>query len=217
MQSRELEISVYWRDWRSLCAVKFLRLEDFLDNQRHGMCLYLEPQGMLFAEVQSHWLSRGAVPILITPPGVSLSCFFFSSFFQVTFFNPVIERRPKLQRQKKIFSKQQGELVSPEASRIFPSHPTNLPNSTAESILRFYKLFSRLSSGKTFLRAPQMNINIATWGRLVRRAIPTVSTNSFSPQAADTGPSSLPGSPTPSGYSHTFTVHGKHLTVRTRD
>uniref|UniRef100_A0A8C6UNU0 protein kinase C n=1 Tax=Neogobius melanostomus TaxID=47308 RepID=A0A8C6UNU0_9GOBI len=63
---------------------------------------------------------------------------------RVTFFNPVIERRTKLQRQKKIFSKQQG---------------------------------------KTFLRAPQMNINIATWGRLVRRAIPTVSTNSFSPQA----------------------------------
>uniref|UniRef100_A0A7N6FKR5 protein kinase C n=1 Tax=Anabas testudineus TaxID=64144 RepID=A0A7N6FKR5_ANATE len=132
-RSRELEISVYWRDWRSLCAVKFLRLEDFLDNQRHGMCLYLEPQGMLFAEV--------------------------------TFFNPVIERRPKLQRQKKIFSKQQG---------------------------------------KTFLRAPQMNINIATWGRLVRRAIPTVSSNSFSPQAAETGPSSLPGSPTPSREEEQF-------------
>ncbi|RXN10089.1 serine threonine- kinase N2 isoform X1 [Labeo rohita] len=114
-RSRELEIAVYWRDWRSLCAVKFLRLEDFLDNQRHGMCLYLEPQGTLFAEV--------------------------------TFFNPVIERRPKLQRQKKIFSKQQG---------------------------------------KTFLRAPQMNINIATWGRLVRRAIPSIS-NSFSPQTADLG------------------------------
>uniref|UniRef100_A0AAR2LUE7 protein kinase C n=1 Tax=Pygocentrus nattereri TaxID=42514 RepID=A0AAR2LUE7_PYGNA len=110
-RSRELEISVYWRDWRSLCAVKFLRLEDFLDNQRHGMCLYLEPQGTLFAEV--------------------------------TFFNPVIERRTKLQRQKKIFSKQQG---------------------------------------KTFLRAPQMNINIATWGRLVRRAIPPVSNSTLSPQ-----------------------------------
>uniref|UniRef100_A0A8C2JUR7 protein kinase C n=1 Tax=Cyprinus carpio TaxID=7962 RepID=A0A8C2JUR7_CYPCA len=113
--SRELEIAVYWRDWRSLCAVKFLRLEDFLDNQRHGMCLYLEPQGTLFAEV--------------------------------TFFNPVIERRPKLQRQKKIFSKQQG---------------------------------------KTFLRAPQMNINIATWSRLMRRAIPSINT-SFSPQAAELG------------------------------
>ncbi|XP_063113174.1 serine/threonine-protein kinase N2 isoform X6 [Cavia porcellus] len=65
---------------------------------------------------------------------------------RVTFFNPVIERRPKLQRQKKIFSKQQG---------------------------------------KTFLRAPQMNINIATWGRLVRRAIPTVNhSGTFSPQAS---------------------------------
>lgn len=124
-RSRELEISVYWRDWRSLCAVKFLRLEDFLDNQRHGMCLYLEPQGTLFAEV--------------------------------TFFNPVIERRTKLQRQKKIFSKQQG---------------------------------------RTFLRAPQMSIG--TWGRLVKRAIPSPN-NSFSPQvaelAAETGHGSLPGTP----------------------
>ncbi|XP_051990124.1 serine/threonine-protein kinase N2-like isoform X2 [Xyrauchen texanus] len=123
-RSRELEISVYWRDWRSLCAVKFLRLEDFLDNQRHGMCLYLEPQGTLFAEV--------------------------------TFFSPVIERRTKLQRQKKIFSKQ----------------------------------------GRTFLRAPQMSIG--TWGRLVRRAIPSPN-NSFSPQVAElaveTDHSSHPGTP----------------------
>uniref|UniRef100_A0A8C3SKD7 Protein kinase C n=1 Tax=Chelydra serpentina TaxID=8475 RepID=A0A8C3SKD7_CHESE len=49
-RSRELEIAVYWHDWRELCAVKFLRLDDFLDNERHGMCLSLEPQGMLFAE-----------------------------------------------------------------------------------------------------------------------------------------------------------------------
>ncbi|XP_076846518.1 serine/threonine-protein kinase N2 [Brachyhypopomus gauderio] len=125
-RSRELEIGVYWRDWRSLCAVKFLRLEDFLDNERHGMCLYLEPQGTLFAEV--------------------------------TFFNPVIERRPKLQRQKKIFSKQQG---------------------------------------KTFLRAPQMNINIATWGRLVRRAIPSVS-NSFSPPVVELGSGLGPDTGSPS-------------------
>lgn len=33
----------------------------------------------------------------------------FSPLLQVTFFNPVIERIPKLQRQKKIFSKQQGK------------------------------------------------------------------------------------------------------------
>lgn len=50
-KSRELEIDIYWRDWRSLCAVKFLRLEEFVDDVRHGMALQLEPQGVLFAEV----------------------------------------------------------------------------------------------------------------------------------------------------------------------
>uniref|UniRef100_A0A8C2YH20 protein kinase C n=1 Tax=Coturnix japonica TaxID=93934 RepID=A0A8C2YH20_COTJA len=84
-RSRELEISIYWRDWRELCAVKFLRLDDFLDNERHGMCLLLEPQGMLFAEVM--------------------------------FCNPVIERKPKLQRQKRIFPKQKatGKLYAIKA------------------------------------------------------------------------------------------------------
>nr|XP_015222667.1 PREDICTED: serine/threonine-protein kinase N3 [Lepisosteus oculatus]XP_015222668.1 PREDICTED: serine/threonine-protein kinase N3 [Lepisosteus oculatus] len=103
-RSRELEIGVYWRDWRALCAVKFLRLEDFLDNRRHGMCLYLEPQGMLFTEV--------------------------------TFINPVIEHHSKLQRQKRIFPKEKG---------------------------------------KNFLRAAQMNINIATWGRLMMSMLPPCS------------------------------------------
>lgn len=32
---------------------------------------------------------------------------------QVTFFNPVIERVPRLQRQKKVFSKQQGDGAEP--------------------------------------------------------------------------------------------------------
>ncbi|XP_059213988.1 serine/threonine-protein kinase N2 [Centropristis striata] len=50
-RSRELEIAVYWRDWRGMSGVKFLRLEDFLDNHRHGMCLQMEPQGILFIEV----------------------------------------------------------------------------------------------------------------------------------------------------------------------
>ncbi|XP_060107044.1 serine/threonine-protein kinase N3 [Heteronotia binoei] len=110
-RSRELEISVYWRDWRELCAVKYLRLDDFLDNERHGMCLSLEPQGLLFAEV--------------------------------TFNNPVIERRSKLQRQKRIFPKQKG---------------------------------------KEFLRASQMNINIATWGRLMMSILPPCSSlNTVSP------------------------------------
>ncbi|KAL4660325.1 serine/threonine-protein kinase N2-like [Arapaima gigas] len=104
-RSRELEIAVYWRDWRALCAVKFLRLEDFLDNQRHGMCLNMEPQGLLFMEV--------------------------------TFVNPVIECHSKLQRQKRIFPKEKG---------------------------------------RNFLRAAQMNINVATWGRLMMSVLPPYST-----------------------------------------
>nr|XP_023868238.1 serine/threonine-protein kinase N2-like [Salvelinus alpinus] len=75
-RSREMEIAVYWRDYRSLCALKYLKLEDFLDNQRHKVQLELEPQGLLLAEVM--------------------------------FFNPVIERGRRLQRQK-VFSKQHGK------------------------------------------------------------------------------------------------------------
>ncbi|XP_033982978.1 serine/threonine-protein kinase N1b isoform X1 [Trematomus bernacchii] len=101
-RSREMEIAVYWRDFRSLCALKYLKLEEFLDNQIHRVQLELEPQGVLLAEV--------------------------------IFFNPVIERGRRLQRQKKVFSKQHG---------------------------------------KAFLRARQMNVDIATWVRLLRNAIPS--------------------------------------------
>lgn len=53
-KSRELEIGVYWRDWRSLCGVIFLKLEEFIDDERHGMALHLEPKGLLFAEVSKN-------------------------------------------------------------------------------------------------------------------------------------------------------------------
>ncbi|XP_066128164.1 serine/threonine-protein kinase N1 isoform X4 [Saccopteryx bilineata] len=113
-RARELELAVFWRDQRGLCALKFLKLEDFLDNERHEVQLDMEPQGCLVAEV--------------------------------TFHNPVIERIPRLQRQKKIFSKQQG---------------------------------------KTFQRARQMNIDVATWVRLLRRFIPNATaTSTFSPGAS---------------------------------
>uniref|UniRef100_A0AAQ5XTV4 protein kinase C n=1 Tax=Amphiprion ocellaris TaxID=80972 RepID=A0AAQ5XTV4_AMPOC len=126
-RSRELEIAVYWRDWRALSGVKFLRLEDFLDNQRHGMCLQLEPQGILFIEVQ--------------------------------FINPVIERRSKLQRQQRIFPKEKG---------------------------------------RNFLRAAQMNMNFATWGRLMMSILPPCSSlEPMSPPLAgsNSGPTSSSTSP----------------------
>uniref|UniRef100_A0A6P7GKT6 protein kinase C n=1 Tax=Diabrotica virgifera virgifera TaxID=50390 RepID=A0A6P7GKT6_DIAVI len=80
-KSRELEIDIYWRDYRSLCAVKFLKLEDFIDDERHGMALHLEPEGLLFAEIK--------------------------------FLNPMISKRPKLQRQKRIFKQ-----VMPRAKQM---------------------------------------------------------------------------------------------------
>uniref|UniRef100_A0A3Q3FIV4 protein kinase C n=2 Tax=Kryptolebias marmoratus TaxID=37003 RepID=A0A3Q3FIV4_KRYMA len=122
-RSRELEIAVSWRDWRALSGVKFLRLEDFLDNQKHGMCLELEPQGILFIEVK--------------------------------FINPVIERPSKLQRQRRIFPKEKG---------------------------------------KNFLRAAQMNMNFATWGRLMMKILPPPcsSLEPISPPLA--GPNSSPAS-----------------------
>ncbi|XP_069913768.1 serine/threonine-protein kinase N3 isoform X8 [Oryctolagus cuniculus] len=125
-RARELEIGVHWRDWRQLCGVVFLRLEDFLDNACHQLTLSLVPQGRLFA--------------------------------QVTFCDPVVERRPRLQRQKCIFSKRRGQ---------------------------------------DFLRASQMNLSMAAWGRLVMSLLPpcsspsTISPPKGGPQAPTTprGPS----------------------------
>ena len=34
-KSRELELLIYWKDWRSLCAVKFLKLEEFVEAGFH--------------------------------------------------------------------------------------------------------------------------------------------------------------------------------------
>uniref|UniRef100_A0A674MIX9 protein kinase C n=1 Tax=Takifugu rubripes TaxID=31033 RepID=A0A674MIX9_TAKRU len=143
-RSRELEIAVYWKDYRSLCALKYVKLEDFLDNQKHRVQLELEPQGLLLAEV--------------------------------TFFNPVIERVPRLQRQKKVFSKQQG---------------------------------------KAFLRARQMNVDIGTWVRLLRNAIPTVNNSgTYSPNAHSLtlhpGPS-LPQTSPQSALSEPHLLAGTHM------
>jgi len=41
-----------------MSAIKFIRLEDFLDDQHQGMPIDLEPQGILFAEVRSLFAQR---------------------------------------------------------------------------------------------------------------------------------------------------------------
>lgn len=97
---KELEIQIFWHDWRSLCALKYLRLEEFIDDQRQGIPIHLEPSGILFAEFK--------------------------------FYNPsIISARPKLKRQK---------------------------------------LFRQ--KGNNFFRPAQMNMNVAAWGRLLKRVLP---------------------------------------------
>lgn len=100
-RSRELEISVYWKDYRGLCAIKYLRIEDFIDYYLNGMAIHLEPQGILFAEVK--------------------------------FVNPLIRPRPNLRRQQKLFTKRKG---------------------------------------KDLLRASNMNLDVLTWTRLLKRGMP---------------------------------------------
>lgn len=96
-----MEISIYWKDYRGLCAIKYLRLEDFIDYYLNGMAIHLEPQGILFAEIK--------------------------------FINPLIRPRPKLRRQQKLFTKRKG---------------------------------------KDLLRAGNMNIDVLTWTRLIKRGMP---------------------------------------------
>lgn len=139
-RSRELEIGIYWRDWRSLCAVKFLRLEEFIDDIRHGMALQLEPKGLLFAEIK--------------------------------FLNPMISRKPKLQRQRMIFNKTQVK---------------NMP------------------------RAKQMNINVATWGRLLKRSTPSIQ-----PRGNETSQvSSVSSATTPTSDAPASTVQPLQLVFET--
>ncbi|XP_071339926.1 serine/threonine-protein kinase N2-like isoform X3 [Trachinotus anak] len=51
-RSRELEVCVFWRDRRAMCAVTFLRLEEMMDNPNHNQGLSLEPQGLLYAKLR---------------------------------------------------------------------------------------------------------------------------------------------------------------------
>ncbi|KAM4576051.1 serine/threonine-protein kinase N2-like isoform 2-T4 [Odontesthes bonariensis] len=76
-RSRELEVCVFWREPRGMCAVKFLRLEEMMDNSNHNQGFSLEPQGLLYAKLQ--------------------------------FINTVVERQPKLRRQRCIFTKERGK------------------------------------------------------------------------------------------------------------
>ncbi|EYC16396.1 hypothetical protein Y032_0033g2631 [Ancylostoma ceylanicum] len=71
-RSKELEIEVFYRDSRSMCAFTAVKLGNFVEpTGQAGMVLHLEPHGDLFAEFK--------------------------------YLNPVVSRKPKLERQKRLF------------------------------------------------------------------------------------------------------------------
>ncbi|XP_070411749.1 serine/threonine-protein kinase N2 isoform X1 [Nothobranchius furzeri] len=47
-RSRELEVCIFWRDQRAMCAVKFLRLEEMMKNPNQSQGFRMEPQGLLY-------------------------------------------------------------------------------------------------------------------------------------------------------------------------
>uniref|UniRef100_A0A674NAE8 Protein kinase N3 n=1 Tax=Takifugu rubripes TaxID=31033 RepID=A0A674NAE8_TAKRU len=51
-RTRELEVSVFWQDRNTMCAVRFLRLEDILYKPNHNHEFILEPQGVLHAKLR---------------------------------------------------------------------------------------------------------------------------------------------------------------------
>ncbi|VDM96885.1 unnamed protein product [Thelazia callipaeda] len=81
-RSKELEIEIRYRDWRSICAFTVVKLGDIVEpSERAGMVLNLEPQGDLFAEFK--------------------------------YLNPIVSRKPKLERQKRLFKvKERKEIAS---------------------------------------------------------------------------------------------------------
>ncbi|KAL1400156.1 hypothetical protein pipiens_007674 [Culex pipiens pipiens] len=85
-------------------------------------------------------------------------------FAEIKFLNPMISRKPKLQRQRMIFNKQQVK---------------NIP------------------------RAKQMNINVATWGRLLKR-------NTGSSAAAGTAQPMITTPSTPSSTAAPFDTVVEH-------
>ena len=72
-KARELEIDVYWNDRRAMCAFTSLKLGDFIDSQE----------------------ASGSTTLPLEPHG--------ALFVEFRYLNPVVSRKPKLQRQQRLF------------------------------------------------------------------------------------------------------------------
>lgn len=85
---------------------------------------------------------------------------------QLRFIDTVLERQPKLRRQRCIFTKERG--TNTKAPKQICSDWI-----CVSAVKWWFDLFSL--SGKNFLRAAQMNMNFATWGHLMMSILPRYS------------------------------------------
>ncbi|XP_076007171.1 serine/threonine-protein kinase N2-like [Genypterus blacodes] len=123
-RSRELEVGIFWRDKRTMCAIKFLRLEEMMDNTNQAQGLSLEPQGDLYAKI--------------------------------SFVDTVVERQPKLRRQRCIFTKERGKnfLRAAQMNMNFATW-----GHLMMSILPRYSSFTTFSSSLSTPSDPAANNN----------------------------------------------------------
>ena len=87
-RSKELCIEIWYRDYRAMAAIKYVKLEDLLDNDFNDqMCLELEPQGKVF------------VHLGFQNPRVE-------------------RNKRKLQRQRRLFKKKNKDIVKPSQMNL---------------------------------------------------------------------------------------------------
>ncbi|KAI3413265.1 hypothetical protein GPALN_010763 [Globodera pallida] len=83
-RAKELEIEVYYRDKRAMCAFAVLKLGDLIDkNHSTGKLAHMEPQGTLF--------------------------------FEHFYLDPIVSRKPKLERQKRLFNVKERKATARRA------------------------------------------------------------------------------------------------------
>lgn len=92
---------------------------------------------------------------------------------QLRFIDTVVERQPKLRRQRCIFTKERGkDKLFVVSVFVFLAH---LSCQFLTYSLTWLPVWFSSSSGKNFLRAAQMNMNFATWGHLMMSILPRYS------------------------------------------
>ncbi|XP_029017132.3 serine/threonine-protein kinase N2-like isoform X2 [Betta splendens] len=135
-RSRELEVGVFCRDHSSMCAVRFLRLEEMMDRPNQEQRFSLEPQGRLHAKLR--------------------------------FVDTLIERQPKLRRQRCIFTKERGKnfLRAAQMNMNFATW-----GHLMMSVLPRYSTFSTFSSSLS--SAPDDTSHPKSSGPRATTALPT--------------------------------------------